>query len=470
MHSSRREFLTSLAAFSAYGRTPGRPNFIIILADDLGYGDLGCYGSQTIRTPNLDKMAQEGARFTNFYAGAPFCSPTRSSLLTGRYPVRAGVPNVLFPTEKTGLPPDEITFAELLKPLGYATACVGKWHLGNLPQFRAHRQGFDFFYGLPYANDSRKQREGEPFVPVLAPVELPLMDNDTVLEAPVDQHTLTSRYTERALRFIRESKGRPFALYLSHTAPHTPLHAAVEREGKSAGGIYGDCVEEIDWSTGRVLETLRELGLEKNTLVLFMSDNGPRGSGKDPREGGGFAGVLRGRKGTTWEGGMRVPAIAWWPGRIVPRREIPDVASTMDVFPTIASLAGASLPRDRVIDGSSLDRVLTSNSRRPAKDRLFCYYFGAQLQAVRLGRWKLILQITEYPERPLSIWYDNQQVFRNHYRLMPQPQLFDVAADPAEKSDLAAKNPDVVRRLTVMAREFDLELQRDKRPQLYLNS
>jgi arylsulfatase A len=470
MLSNRREFLGSLAALSAFGKTPRRPNFVIILADDMGYGDLGCYGSQMIRTPNLDRMAQEGVRFTNFYAGAPFCSPTRASLLTGRYPVRSGVPNVLFPTERTGLPPEEITFAELLKPLGYATACVGKWHLGNLPQFRAHRQGFDFFYGLPYANDSRKQRAGEPFMPVLAAEELPLMENDTVLEAPVNQHTLTSRYTERALRFIRESKDRPFTLYLAHTAPHTPLYAAVEREGKSAAGLYGDCVEEIDWSTGRILDTLHETGLDRNTLVLFMSDNGPRASGKDPRDGGGFAGSLRGRKGSTWEGGMRVPAIAWWPGRIAPQREIQKVASTMDVFPTMAKLAGAALPRDRVIDGNSLDHLLTSNMQGPAKDRLFCYYFGAQLQALRLGRWKLMLQITEYPERPPSIWYRDERVFWNHYRLMPQPQLFDLEVDPGEKNDLAAKHPDFVGRLSDMARKFDAALQFNKRPQLYAES
>ncbi|MFB3825166.1 MAG: sulfatase [Bryobacteraceae bacterium] len=466
MTHNRREFLGALAA-SAAGRAPRRPNFVVILADDLGYGDLGCYGSRAIRTPRLDAMAREGVRFTSFYAGAPFCSPTRASLLTGRYPVRAGVPNVLFPAERTGLPPEEITFAELLKPLGYATACVGKWHLGNLPPFRAHRHGFDFFYGLPYANDSRKRRAGEPARPVLAAEELPLMENDTVLEAPVNQHTLTARYTDRALRFLRESKDRPFALYLAHTAPHTPLYAHPDREGKSAGGIYGDCVEEVDDSTGRILDALRELGLDTNTLVLFLSDNGPRLPGKDPREGGGSPGPFRGRKGTTWEGGMRVPAIAWWPGRIAAGREVADAASTMDVLPTMAHFAGAGLPRGRVIDGRSLDGPLTSG--KPGAERLFCYYFGAQLQAVRLGRWKLILKITEYPERPPSIWYHDERIFRNHYRLMPEAQLYDLDADPAEKNDVAAGHPEVTRRLAEMARAFDAEMQRTKRPQLYLD-
>lgn len=461
---NRREFFLSFSMALGAERAP---NFVIILADDLGYGDLGCYGAQAIRTPNLDRMAAEGVRFTNFYAAAPFCSPSRASLLTGRYPVRAGVPNVLFPTEKTGLPPEEITIAELLKPLGYSTACVGKWHLGHRPMFRAHRQGFDFFYGLPYSNDSHKRRDNESGAPVYADEELPLMENDKVLEAPVDQHTLTERYTDRALRFIRESRDRPFLLYLAHTAPHTPLYASREREGRSAAGLYGDCVEEIDWSTGRILDTLRELGLDHNTFVLFSSDNGPRRSGQDPREGGGSTGGLRGYKGTTWEGGMRVPAVAWWPGRIPARRETAEVASLLDVFPTIAKFAGASLPSDRVIDGISLDGLLTSNT--PLKERLFCYYFGAQLQAVRLGHWKLMLKILSYPEKPPSIWYRDDRVFRSHYRLFPHPQLFDLATDPSESKDFAPKYPDVVARLTEAARKFDAELQRDKRNQVYEN-
>lgn len=461
----RRELLNLLAALPALGRTNRPPNFIVILADDLGYGDLGCYGAQGIRTPYLDRMAGEGLRFTNFYAGAPFCSPSRASLLTGRYPVRAGVPNVLFPTERTGLPPEEITFAELLKQRGYATACVGKWHLGSLRQFRAHRQGFDSFYGLPYSNDSRKRQEKESGAPVFADEELPLMENDHVLEAPVDQHTLTSRYTRRAVDFIREAKDRPFALYLAHTAPHSPLHAAAEREGRSAAGLYGDCVEEIDWSTGRILDTLRETRLERNTLVLFLSDNGPRSSGKAPREGGGSTGGLRGRKGTTWEGGMRVPALCWWPGRIRPRRETAQVASMLDVFPTIAALAEAPLPGGRVIDGQSLAGLLESS--RPLSDRLFCYYFGAQLQAVRMGRWKLMLRIESYPEKPPSVWYRDERVFQSHYRLMPQAQLFDLDTDPGEKSDVAARHPEIVARLTSAARSFDERLQRDKRAEVH---
>jgi arylsulfatase A-like enzyme len=460
---SRRSLLLQLAgAGVAAAAAPRRPNFIVILADDLGYGDLGCYGSKTIRTPVLDRMAREGARFTNFYAGAPFCSPTRASLLTGRYPVRAGVPNVLFPTEDTGLPPEEVTFAEMLKPLGYATACVGKWRLGNLPPFRAHRQGFDFFYGLPYANDSRKQLPGEPFRPVLSPEELPLMEDDKVIEAPVNQHTLTARYTDRALRFIRDNRDRPFALYLSHTGPHTPLYADRAREGQSAGGLYGDVVEEIDRSTGRVLDALRDLGLDRNTAVVFVSDNGPRPSGKDPREAGGSTGGLRGGKGLTWEGGIRVPAIFRWPGAIRAGVDVAQVASTMDLLPTLAEWSGAPLPR-RTIDGASLAGVLAGRAQAQP-DRLFCYYFGAQLQAVRLGKWKLLLAIDRYPEKPSSIWYRDEKIFHRHYRLMPKPQLYDLEADPVETHDIAAAHAGVVQRLSRMAADFDAKLQRDKSP------
>jgi arylsulfatase A len=474
---NRRDFLMGLTSAARAAAVPARrPNFIVILADDLGYADLSCYGSRTIRTPRIDRMAREGARFTNFYAGAPLCSPTRASILTGRYPVRAGVPNVLFPTETTGLPAEEITFAELLKPLGYATGCIGKWHLGHLQPFLPHRQGFDFFYGLPYSNDSRKIKPGEVIeggAPVFSYDDLPLMENDVIIEVPVDQHSLTRRYTERAVRFIRESKDKPFALYLAHTAPHTPLYAARDREGKSSGGIYGDCVEEMDWSTGQILDTLREQGLDGTTFVIFCSDNGPRNSGADPRQGGGSTGVLRGRKGTTWEGGVRVPAIVRWPGHIVAGRDIGEIACTMDVFPTIAKLSAATIPADRVIDGMSLADALTSGTQPALKDRGFCYYFGAQLQAVRVGKWKLFLKITEYPDKPPSLWYRgdvNDKVFRNHYRLMAEPQLYDLDADPGEKGNVAAAHPDLVRQLTERARAFDAALQRDKRPQVFLRS
>ncbi|MBT4816137.1 MAG: sulfatase-like hydrolase/transferase, partial [Lentisphaerae bacterium] len=302
---------------SAGGRTGtrSRPNIVIIFADDLGYGDLSCYGSETIATPNLDRLASEGLRFTNFYATAPFCSPSRASMLTGRYPCRTGVPLVLFPLEKTGLPAEEVTIADLMKEEGYATICIGKWHLGTEPQFHPTNHGFDEWYGLPYSNDMMIWDGEEPFRAQHAQQELPLLNCrepiGTIVEAPVDQTSLTKRYTDRAIRFIEDSRDSPFFLYFAHTFPHSPQYASPEFDGKSRGGIYGDTVEELDWSVGRIVETLRRLDLDRNTLVFFTSDNGPSpGNPKrivdgKPRYSGGSAGPLRGRKGLTWEGGMR---------------------------------------------------------------------------------------------------------------------------------------------------------------------
>jgi arylsulfatase A-like enzyme len=444
-----------------------RPNFILILADDLGYGDLTSYGSQAIRTPRLDRMAREGVRFTSFYAGAPFCSPSRASLLTGRYPIRAGVPNVLFPTETTGLPPSEITIAEMLKPAGYATGAIGKWHLGYPKELRAQRQGFDFFYGLPYSNDMEKQRKDEPFRAQDAHWELPLLHDDEILEAPVEQHTLTERYTRRAMDFIRTNRDRPFFLYLPHTFPHSPLYAAKEREGRSPHGLYADVVEELDASTGRILDLLAEFGIDERTLVVFTSDNGSHETRPGPnsrfgdRSAGGDNGPLKGRKGNTFEGGVRVPGIFWMPGRIRGGRTSDAVATAMDILPTIAEMAGVEPPRGRVIDGSSLASFLLRNEA--IRDRPYFYYFGGQLQAVRIGPWKLFVEIDEYPERPSSLWYQLQpELFERHYRLQPEPALYNLDDDIGESKDVAAEHLDVVERLTKAARNFDAELQKNK--------
>ena len=443
------------------------PNFIVIFADDLGYGDLGCYGSEKIRTPRLDRMAAEGIRFTDFYATAPFCSPSRSSILTGRYPVRAGVPNVLFPTEKTGLDPDEITIAEMLAPAGYATAAIGKWHLGYPEPFRAHRQGFDFFFGLPYSNDMHKKPDDEQMRAQHGLWEIPLLDNDEVVEAPPVQETLTQRYTARVIEFIRVNRERPFFLYLPHTFPHNPVYASEEFHGRSEHGLYADSVEEIDWSTGQILDLLDELAIAERTMVVFTSDNGPTRAAPVARfgihAGSGDAGPLRGFKGNTFEGGMRVPAIFRLPGAIPAGRTTNEVASILDLLPTIAELAGVEPPKDRVIDGRSIAGLLRGETEEP-EERPFFYYFGHQLQAVRLGRWKLFLQIHNYPSRPISLWYEMlDDLFERHYRLWPQPELYDLEADIGEKTDVAAEHPDVVERLTVIAREFDLRMQQDKR-------
>ena len=449
-----------------------QPNFVVIFADDLGYGDLGVYGSKTIRTPNLDRMAAEGMRFTDFYATAPFCSPSRASLLTGRYPVRAGVPYVLFPTELTGLAPAEVTIAEILSERGYATGAIGKWHLGWPKPFRAQRHGFDFFYGLPYSNDMLKWEPDTVLRPQHAFWELPLLDNDEIVEAPPNQHTLTRRYTDKAVQFIEENRNRPFFLYFPHTFPHNPQYASEDFEGRSPHGLYADTVEELDWSVGEVLRTLRELDLNEKTLVVFTSDNGPtRGGGRWGKRSarGGSAGGLRGNKGGTFEGGMREPGIFWWPGKIAADAETAEVASILDLLPTLAELAGADIPGDKVIDGRSIADLLLGRSDSLAEEPFF-YYFGVQLQAVRLGNWKLFLRQLEPPELSGSLWYlHNPELFERHHRMRDEPELYDLATDRAETRNLASMRPGVVERLDGIARRFDEAMQREKRRPVYLD-
>lgn len=464
--------LTAALALSACTAMADQPNFIVIFADDLGYGDLGAYGSTTIRTPNLDRMAAEGMRFTDFYATAPFCSPSRASLLTGRYPVRAGVPYVLFPTELTGLPPAEITIAEILSDEGYATAAVGKWHLGWLKPFRAQRHGFDFFYGLPYSNDMLKWDPSTVLRPQHAYWELPLLDNDEIVEAPVNQHTLTRRYTERAVTFIEDNRNRPFFLYFPHTFPHNPQYASGDFEGRSPHGLYADTVEELDWSVGEVLSTLLDLGLDEKTLVIFTSDNGPtRGGGRWGHRSriGGSSGGLRGNKGTTFEGGMREPGIFRWPGKIGAGTETSQPASILDLLPTLAELAGAQAPDDRILDGRSIADLLLGN-QESAPQRPFFYYFGSQLQAIRLGKWKMFLRQTEPAEQSGSLWYlHNPELFERHHRMREKEELYDLEADRAETRNLAADHPEIVERLDRIARQFDQGMQRDKRYPVYLD-
>jgi len=470
------------AAFAAQVASPEPPpNFIVILADDLGYGDLGSYGSTTIATPRLDQMAREGLRFTGAYAAAPFCSPARAGLLTGRLPARAGLPYVLFPTEHHGLPAAELTIAELLRGHGYTTACIGKWHLGWDAPFRPLAQGFDRFHGLPHTNDVREWKIGDAFTQLSMFTPLRRVEGERVVESPVDQAELTRHYTEEAVAFIRANRARPFFLYLPHTMPHVPQYASARFAGKSRGGLYGDCVEELDWSAGVILDTLRELKLDARTLVIFTNDNGApfRGGANAAKKAAakenfpgrqlaGSNGALRSGKGTTFEGGVRVPFIAWWPGRISPRPALADPVSHLDLFPTIARLAGAALPAGVTFDGADVSPLLLGTGRREA--RPIFHYFGYQPQAVRDGKWKLFLQVDARPApRPASLWWEHTPAgFDNQHRLLAAPQLYDLESDLGETKNVAAQNPEIVARLTRAAREFDAALQRDQRPMQFV--
>jgi len=418
---------------------PPRHNVVIIFADDLGYGDLGCYGHPTIDTPHLDRMAREGQRWTQFYSAAPVCTPSRAALLTGRLPIRNGMcslrRHVLYPHSAGGLPQSEITLAEALKDVGYATACVGKWHLGHRSEFLPTKQGFDEYFGLPYSNDMHNRR-----VPPKEPggkasherIGVPLMRGEKTIEQPVDQTTLTKRYTKEALRFIEKNKDRPFFLYLAHTMPHVPLFRSEPFVGRSLRGVYGDVVEEIDNSVGRILDTLRRLDLAGRTLVVFTSDNGPW---LICRERGGSAGLLRGGKGSTWEGGMREPAIFWWPGVIKPGT-VRQMGSTMDLFTTCVKLCGAKLPKDRTIDGLDLSGVLLGTGPSP-RDTMF-YYRGTQLCAVRHG--------------PYKMFFFTQPNYRNRRGIKHDPPLlYHLDHDPSERHNVAKKHPEVIDNLRKIA-------------------
>ena len=417
---------------------PNPPNIIIIYADDLGYGDLGCYGHPTIRTPYLDRMAAEGMRFTDFYSAASVCTPSRAALLTGRYAIRSGMCHDQFRVlrnNSTGhLPESEITIAEALKTRGYATCMVGKWHLGVWsinPAGHPRRHGFDFYLGLPHSNDM----DPTPLAPKGAAGfadqnpewwNAPLYLNEKLIEQPADQTHLTRRYTEEAVKFIRTHKDQPFFLYFAHTFPHVPLFASQNFRGKSQRGLYGDAVEELDWSVGQVLDTLQQESLVANTIVFFSSDNGPW---LIQKEQGGSAGLLRDGKGSTWEGGMREPGIAWWPGHIKSNSINQGIASTMDLFTTCLQLAGAKVPDDRVIDGIDLTPTLMDG--KPSGRTVFFYYRDQQLFAVRKGPYKahLFTQAGYGQSKPDA--HD-------------PPLLFNLDVDPGENYNIAAKHLDVV--------------------------
>ena len=426
------------------------PNIVIITADDLGYGDLGSYGHPNISTPHLDRLADEGQRWTSFYAQAPVCSPSRAALLTGRVHLRSGMfgrrVGVFFPDSRAVLPAKEVTLAEVLREQGYATGIVGKWHLGHLPEYLPGRHGFDSWFGIPYSNDMDWQiapgaeRRKAMFDPRIDYWHVPLMRNEEEVERPADQRTVTRRYADDAVAFIESHQDEPFFLYLAHTMPHMPLFRSDAFVGRSVAGVYGDVIEEIDWTVGQVIEALDRLGLSSNTLVVFTSDNGPWTSFETH---GGSAGPLRHGKGTTFEGGMRVPGIFRWPGAIAPgvTREI---GSAMDLFTTAIALGGGAIPDDRPIDGVDLRPVLFGAG--PSPRTVMAYYRMGELFAFRQGPHKVHF------------------ITQGRYGLPPErtdhdpPLLFDLRVDVGERYDLAAERPDVLAAVVAAAERYQMEM------------
>ncbi|HEX3656618.1 MAG TPA: sulfatase [Pirellulales bacterium] len=414
------------------------PNVVLVFVDNLGNGDIGCFGSKLHRTPHLDRLAAEGRKFTSFYVASGVCTPSRAALMTGCYPARVSMhvsgtgSAVLRPLDSKGLNPDETTIAEVLKPRGYATGIFGKWHLGDQPPFLPTRQGFDTFFGIPYSDDMTKDVQ-----PASWP-ELPLMRDERVIEAPPDRDQLVKRTTQEAIRFIERNRQRPFFVYLPHTMPGStsaPFSSPAFR-GRSANGAYGDAVEELDWSQGEIDAALRRLGLERDTLVIWTSDNGavrrnpPQGSCA-PYQGWGY---------DTSEGAMRMPCIMRWPGKIPAGTTCDQLCSTMDLLPTLAALAGAPLPT-KPIDGHDIRPLIfgAAGARSPWDETGFGYYRMEQLQAIRAGRWKLYLPL----ERKL-------ETLGRKMAASPA-QLYDVVGDVGETHEVSAEHPEVVRRLTIMA-------------------
>jgi arylsulfatase A len=427
--------------------TQGRPNVVLIFTDDQGYGDVGCYGAKDFTTPNLDRMAKQGVKFTQFYVSQPVCSASRTSLLTGCYANRLGIHGALGPGARHGINAEEATLAEVCKTKGYATGMVGKWHLGHHPQFLPTRHGFDSYYGLPYSNDMwphHPEAKKGTYPP------LPLIENETVVNAdvqPKDQEQLTTQYTERAVKFIAANKDKPFFLYVAHSMPHVPLYVSDKFKGKSKQGRYGDVIMEIDWSVGEILKALDAHKLADNTLVMFTCDNGPWLSYGNHA---GSADGLREGKGTTWEGGVRVPFIARWPGRIPADSECHIPAMTIDILPTVAHLIGAELPK-RPIDGKDITKLLECAPDAAFPHEALYFYYGTnELQALRDRTWKLVLPHTY---RTMKDQPPGKDGTPGRYRQVKieAPELYNLTTDPGETRNVAAANPEVVTRLLALA-------------------
>jgi arylsulfatase A-like enzyme len=423
------------SAFAIEKSNNNPPNFIIIFVDDMGYGDLGIYGNPNINTPNLDRMANEGQKWTNFYVAASVSTPSRAGLLTGRLPIRSGMCSskrrVLFPDSNGGLPQSEITIAKALKTKGYHTSAIGKWHLGHKTSYLPIHHGFDSYFGIPYSNDMDKADKTNYFQ--IAEEEhyqsynVPLMRDDKIIERPTNQLTITKRYTEEAIKKIKEYKSKPFFIYLAHSLPHIPLFRSADFKGISKAGIYGDVVEEIDWSVGEILKTLKEEGIDENTMVIFTSDNGPWQVYKTH---GGSSGLLKGSKGGTFEGGMRVPCIMRWPGKIK-SKVVRELGTTMDLFPTFCHLTGIKLPDDRNYDGYDISPIIFGMGKT-VRDVVF-FYRGTEVYAIRKGKYKahFITQAEYGEESKIKIVHDI-------------PLLFNLDVDPSEKYDISKEHPEVI--------------------------
>ncbi|MGK0186706.1 MAG: arylsulfatase A [Verrucomicrobiales bacterium] len=449
-----------LSLFATAAET--KPNFIIIFADDQGYGDLGCFGSEKIKTPNIDQMAKEGRRFTNFMVASPVCTPSRAALLTGCYPKRVGMhQHVLFPQSTKGLNPSEHTIADHLKAQGYATACFGKWHLGHHPETLPRQNGFDVYFGIPYSNDmNHPDNKGKPRVPsdklwkdqstALTQWNTPLIANEEIVELPVDQRTVTRRYTDHAVDFISENKDKPFFVYLPHSMPHIPLYVPEDVYDPDPQNAYTCVIEHIDAEVGRVMKKVRELGLAENTYVIYTSDNGPWLQFKNH---GGSAGPLRAGKGTTFEGGQRVPCVMWGPGRIPAGTQCDELVGTIDLLPTIASLTGTALPEDRKIDGKDVSGLLDGTTKQSPRTEFVHYTSQGQLEGLRQGKWKLLIK---KPNR-------RNKAAAKVPELKPEIMLFDIVADIGEAVNLADAHSDVVDSMRNRMQELDREITENAR-------
>ncbi len=420
------------------------PNVVIIFVDDMGYADIGSYGVTAYETPHLDQMANEGVRFTDFYVSQPVCSASRAALLTGTYSNRIGIHGALGPKNTHGIHEDEVTMAELFKDQGYATAMYGKWHLGHHPQFLPTRHGFDDFYGIPYSNDMW------PFHPESPDdwPDLPTIEQEEIIGYNTDQTRFTTDFTKRSVTFIEQSVANdtPFFLYLAHPMPHVPLFVAEEREGHSGAGLYGDVIKEIDWSAGQILDTVKRLGVDDNTLVIFTSDNGPWLSYGNHA---GSALPLREGKGTTWEGGVRVPFIARWPGEIPEGLEVTTPAMTIDLFPTLAELIDAPLP-NHTIDGKPIWSLLTGASNESPHEAYYFYYHQNELHSIRSGKWKL-----HFPHRYRTM--EGREIGNDgipgkyNYQAQAGLELYDLDADISEQNNLVDVHPEIVEQLSKLA-------------------